>query len=88
MLIGFILGGGSVYLWSYLKVKTIKLVWYEWVLFVLTGLAFIFLGQTFIGSFAEGETQAAWMSLAFLGIPMIAMMVGAFRSLDKRLPKA
>lgn len=88
VLIGFLLGGGAVYLWSYLKEKAVKLVWYEWVLFVLAGLSIIFLGQTFIGSLQEGEPQAAWMSVAFMGIPIIIMMVGAIRSLGKRLKKA
>ena len=88
VVIGFLLGGGAVYLWSYLKEKAVKLVWYEVVLFVLSGLAFILLGQTFIASFQEGEFQAAWMSVVFMGIPLIVMMVGAIRSLSKRLPRA
>jgi hypothetical protein len=88
VLIGFVLGGGAVYLWSYLKKKAAKLVWYEWVLFILAGLSFIFLGQTFIGSLQENESQAAWMSVAFMGIPIIVMMVGALRSLSVRISKA
>ena len=86
VVIGFLLGGGAVYLWIYLKERRVKLVWYERVLFILAGLIFIFLGQTFIGSFQEGETRAAWMSALFMGVPIIIMMVGAFRSLRTRLP--
>jgi hypothetical protein len=85
VVIGFLLGGGVVYLWSYLREKAVKLVWYEWVLFILSGFIFIFLGQTFIGSLEEGESQAAWLSVVFMGIPIIIMMVGAFRSLRTRL---
>lgn len=88
VVIGFLLGGGAVYLWSYLKEKAVKLVWYELVLFVLSGLAFILLGQTFIASFQEGEPQAAWMSVVFMGIPIVIMMVGALRSLSTRVSKA
>ena len=88
VLIGFLLGGGAVYLWVYLRDKAVKLVWYEWVLFVLAGLIFMFLGQTFIGSLEEGQRQAAWLSVVFMGVPIIIMMVGAFRSLGTRLPKA
>jgi hypothetical protein len=88
VLIGFLLGGGAVYLWSYLRDKAVKLVWYEWVLFILSGIIFIFLGQTFIGSFGEGEPQAAWLSVVFMGVPIIIMMVGAFRSLRTRLQEA
>ena len=86
VVIGFLLGGGVVYLWSYLREKAVKLVWFEWVLFILAGFLFIFLGQTFIGSLGEGESQAAWMSVVFMGVPIIIMMFGAFRSLGKRLP--
>jgi len=82
LLIGYFLGAGSVYL------RKMRLVWYEWILFILSGLTFIFLGQTFIGSYGEGEIQAAWMSVVFLGIPITLMMVGALRSLSSRLPKA
>jgi len=88
VIIGFLLGGGAVYLWSYLKEKAVKLVWYEWILFLLSGFTFVLLGQTFIGSFQEGEPQAAWMSVLFMGIPVLIMMVGALRSLSARLPKA
>ena len=87
VLIGFLLGGGAVYLWSYLKDKAVKLVWYEWVLFILAGLSFALLGQTFIGSFEEGETQAAWMSVVFFGVPIIIMMVVSLRSLLSRILK-
>jgi len=87
VVIGFLLGGGVVYLWSVLKQKAVKLVWYEWELFILSGVFFIFLGQTFIASFQENESQAAWMSLVFMGIPILIMMVGAFRSLGPRLKK-
>ncbi len=87
MLIGFLLGGGVVYLWSYLKDKAEKLVWYEWVLFILAGLTFVMLGQTFIASLKEGEIQAAWMSVVFLGVPIIIMMVGSMRSLLSRTSK-
>lgn len=84
VLIGFLLGGGAVYLWSYLKDKALKLVWYEWILFILAGLAFMLLGQTFIASFQEGEPQAAWMAVVFMGIPLAIMLVGALRSLRTR----
>lgn len=87
VLIGFVVGGASVFLWNFLKEKAITLKWYEWILFILSGLLFIFLGQTFIGSFGEGEAQAAWLSVVFFGIPIIIMMVGAYRSLNQRLSK-
>ena len=88
VLLGFILGGGSVYLWMTLKEKAIKMVWYEWVLSVLSIVIILFMGQTFIGSFEEGEPQAAWLSLVFMGIPIIILAVILVRSMRSRMAKA
>lgn len=88
VILGFVLGGGSVYLLLQLKAKEIQLVWYEWLLGVLSLITVILLGQTFIASFQEGEPQAAWLSLAFMGIPTIIMVVAAARSIKTRALKA
>jgi uncharacterized membrane protein len=68
-----------------LKEKAVKMVWYEWVLSVLSLLITIFMGQTFIGSYQEGEPQAAWLSLVFMGIPMIVFAVLTVRSVKSRI---
>jgi sulfite exporter TauE/SafE len=88
MLVGFILGGGAVYLWAVMKFKSIRFKWYEWILMVLGFLFFLFLGQTFIASFIEGEPRAAWMSMLFLGLPIILIAVGTYRLVHKRVQKA
>lgn len=88
VLVGFILGGGLVYLWSYLREKAIKLVWYEILLIALSAITFIFMWQTFIASFGEGEPQAAWLSLLFMGFPIVVMCVVAFRTVTTRLAKS
>ncbi len=41
--------------------------------------------QTFIASLEEGQLQAAWMSLLFLGIPIVLLVVGTIRSVNSRL---
>ena len=87
MLLGFLLGGGAVYLAMLLKEKTIKLTWYEWILVVLGFVLFLFLGQTFVASFLEGEPRAAWMSLIFLGLPILLIGVGTFRLVKPRTAK-
>jgi len=87
VLLGFILGGVAVYLWGYFKEKAIKLVWYEWILVILSFAVFLFLGQTFIASFAEYAPQAAWMSVVFMGIPIVIMAVVTYRSIQSRLAK-
>ncbi len=87
VLLGFLLGGGAVYLWVTLREKAVNLVWYEWTLIVLGALIYILMGQTFIASFGEGQSQAAWMSLIFMGIPIILIVVGSLRLIKSRLAK-
>ena len=88
VLMGFLMGGGTFYLWYVLKERAIKLVWYEWVLTILAFVLFLFMGQTFIASFVEGESQAAWITLVFMGLPIIIMAVVAVRSIQTRLTAA
>lgn len=88
VVIGFILGGGVVYLGVLLKEKAIKFVWYELALTVLVAVTFLFMGQTFIASFQEGQPRAAWLSLLFLGLPIILMAIGTFRSVQARMAKS
>ena len=85
VLVGFLMGGGTIYLWHILKEKHIKLVWYEWILTILTFVIFLFMWQTFIASFGEGEPRAAWLTLVFLGVPIIIMAVVTVRSIQTRL---
>jgi hypothetical protein len=87
MLVGFLLGGGAVYLAMLLKAKTIKLTWYEWILVVLGFVLFLFLGQTFVASFIEGEPRAAWMTLLILGFIIVLVAVGTFRSVKTRIAR-
>jgi hypothetical protein len=85
VLIGFVLGGGAMYLWTYLKEKAVTLKWFEWILIVLGFITVIFLGQTFIASVDEGEIQAAWMSVLFMGLPLIVFIVVPFRTIKSRI---
>lgn len=84
VLLGFIMGGGAVYLFTLLKEKCVRLVWYEWGLTLLAFITFMLLGQTFIGSFNEGEPRAAWLSVVFMGLPIVIMAVVTLRSVRAR----
>lgn len=84
VLVGFIMGGGAVMIWNTLKNASLKLVWYEWILMILSFITFMIMSQTFIASFAEYEPRAAWLSLIFMGLPILLMAVVLFRSLNKR----
>jgi hypothetical protein len=84
-LLGFVAGGCVMYLWVYFKEKAIKFKWFEWILSILIFLIFVFMGQTFIGSIDEGEIQAAWMSLLFMGVPIVILIVLTYRSIKARI---
>lgn len=84
VLLGFIMGGGALYLYSLLKEKCVKLVWHELTLTVVSFATFMFLGQTFISSFNEGEPRAAWLTVVFMGLPIIIMAVVVLRSVRAR----
>lgn len=85
VLLGFIMGGGALYLYILLKEKSVKLVWHELTLTILSFATFMFLGQTFISSFNEGEPRAAWLTLVFLGLPIIILAVIVKRSINLRI---
>jgi hypothetical protein len=87
IIVGFLMGGGAVIIWNILKNYSLKLVWYEWILLILSFITFMFMSQTFIASFQEYEPKAAWLSVAFMGIPVLIMGVGLYRSLNKRYVK-
>lgn len=87
VLVGFIMGGGTVIIWNILKNFKMKLVWYEWILMILSYALFLFMCQTFIASYQEFEPKAAWFSLIFIGIPILLMAVVMFRSINKRYKK-
>jgi quinol-cytochrome oxidoreductase complex cytochrome b subunit len=86
-IIGFISGGFWVSLRHQLKKKSVRFVWYEWILCIVIFMLYILLVQTFIASLAEGEPQAAWMSVVFLGVPVVLLTVATVRSVQTRLKK-
>lgn len=82
------MGGGAVIIWNTLKKLTLKPVWYEWILLIISFITFLFMSQTFIASFQEYEPKAAWLTLVFMGIPILIMGVILYRSLNNRYTKA
>lgn len=84
ILVGFIMGGRSSDAMATLKSIKLKLLWFEWLLTILCFIVFMFMSQTFIASFQEFEPQAAWLTLVFMGLPIIVMGVVLYRSLNKR----
>lgn len=87
VLVGFLMGGGAVLIWHHLTNAKLKLVWFEWILLIISYFTFMLMCQTFIASFQEFEPRAAWLSIAFMGIPILLMAVVVFRSVNKRFAK-
>jgi len=87
VLVGILMGGGAVMIWHVLKNASLKLLWYEWILLILSFIAFLFMSQTFIASFYEHEPRAAWLTLIFMGIPIQVMGVLVLRSILTRYKK-
>lgn len=83
-LFGFISGGSVVSIWTFLKKKAITFCWYEWILSTVAFLFLILMVQTFVASLYEGEVRAAWMSIVFLGVPMLIFIVVTFRSVQSK----
>ena len=88
VLVGFVIGGTAVYLWHVAKENALKFKWYELILIVLAYVMFMFGAQTFIASLGEGESRAAWMTVIFLGVPMVIIGVVTYRSVHSRLAAA
>ncbi len=86
-LIGCITGGYFVSLRNRMKKKSVRFVWYEWILLFINFMLFSILVQTFIASFLEGSPQAAWMSTVFLGVPIVVLAVVTFRSVQSRMKR-
>ena len=85
--IGIFVGGGFTAFWFSIKDKVV-LKWYEWLLSIVIIFMVGFTSQTFFASYAEREPQAAWMSLIFLGIPIVILAVIELRSVRSRMPKS
>lgn len=83
-LFGFAMGGAVIYLLRSLTEKQISLRWYEWILGALTVLLFTFMVETFVHSLAEMQVKAAWLSLAFIGLPLVILAVVTVRSVQAR----
>ncbi len=85
VMVGFIMGGGVSLIIYMLKQKALKLKWYECAGITFNFILFMFMMQTFIASFAEFAPRAAWLSLIFMGLPIIIISVVVYRSISKRL---
>ena len=81
---GLVVGVGLNTAWALVK-ERVTIKWFEWGLTFLIVFGSAFMMQTFWASFDEWAPQAAWMSLVFLGVPIIVMAVVLVRSVQKRL---
>ncbi len=82
---GFAMGVSLMCLVQWAKTRSVSFKVYEWAGIILNLLIFMFLVQTFIGSYEEMVPRAAWLSVVFMGIPMVIIGVLTMRSVQKRL---
>ena len=74
VLIFFSLGVGLILLLTWLRSSQISVNWWEWLLGVLGLLSLLIAIQNFVTSFAELESDAAWLMLATFGIPALILL--------------
>jgi hypothetical protein len=70
-LYGLFIGAGAMRVGIWVLEGSIIVPWYTWITGIITFLLLSLTLQTFIASFMERESRAAWMSLLFLGVPTI-----------------
>ncbi|MFP3854603.1 MAG: dehalogenase [Anaerolineales bacterium] len=88
LVIGMALGGGIAAVLYELAKREIEIRWYEGLLGFLALVALVLGIQTFIGSYAEYEPQAAWMSLLFTLLPAVVFVAAAARLVQTRRAKS
>ena len=77
-IIGIIVGAGGLALIQRTRRPDVPTTWYGWVLGVLAAIAGLLAIEGFVGSFAELEPTAAWMTLLTLGLPAVILGVLAW----------
>ena len=74
IIIFFALGIGLTLLFGWLRSRQITVNWWEWLLGALGLLALLMAIQNFVTSFAELESDAAWLMLATFGVPALILL--------------
>jgi len=75
LILGLIVGVVGYWLVLWTRAKGVKVTWYEWLIAVIALLFALGAIQNFFASFAELESQAAWVLLLLFGVP--ALVLGA-----------
>lgn len=84
-LFGIGVGVAGTVAFNQIKAKGVLLRWYEWLIAAIGVFLLGFTFQNFFGSFLEREPRAAWLSLLFIGFPVIVLGVVFWRSISSRL---
>jgi len=84
LIIGFALAAAIFYM----RTKSIKLSWYEWVIGVIGLLLILFSIQNYIAIRGEWETKAANMFLLAVGLPGLILLAVAWQLAVRRQNKA
>ena len=82
---GICVGIAGMMAFNQIKAKGVLPRWYEWLITAVGVFLFGFAFQNFFGSFAEREPRAAWLSLLFIGFPVVVLGVVLWRSISTRI---
>ncbi len=83
ILFGFIIGVIATKLYSYGNVRKKKLIWIVWMP-VIPGIVSLYLSvDTFLNSYIEHESQAAWMGLGMFTTIGVFLLVIGYQLLKK-----
>jgi uncharacterized membrane protein len=74
LIIGLIVGAAILGLAMWMRGKNLSLTWYEWLIGVIGLVLILFTVQNFAGSFAELESNAAYMFLLVTGLPGLILL--------------
>jgi hypothetical protein len=83
--IGMLVLGAAVFgLIVLLRNRSITVKWYEWLIFTIGLVLFLFTIQNFYASFVEFESDAGLMFLLVFGLPSVILLAAAWQLVARR----
>ncbi len=84
MLIGAFIAVGIYAFIGWLRKRSIKVAWYEWLIGIIGLVLLLVAVQHYFGASAELFSFAAWMGLAIIGVPALILMLVAWQLIARR----
>jgi len=74
MAIILVIGIGLTLLVRWLRDRSLRTTWYDWLIVLVGIFLLLFTIQNFYGSWAEGVPQASWMFALVTGLPSLVLL--------------